>query len=305
MKTKKQYIPAEHRNIRPGIKMKPRYITIHNTGNTDQGADADAHARLLKKGNNRQASWHFSVDDKKVVQHLPTDEVGWHAGDGRGSGNMSSIGVEICENRDGDFAQAEANTAQLVRRLCDELDIPVSRVVPHRHWSGKNCPHRTLRHWGQFIEMVKKAPQKPDNPFDQFQPEELSPAPNGAGFTRTLKNTRPQMKGKDVLAVQEFLGVKPWKDQEGRKVGIFGPITEKKLKAWQKQNGIKVTGEVGDYNWFRMFGRVEDGSSDQSRWIRVKQDGKQIGAFQNPDNAIRLLTKILRKGDTIQVKQEK
>ncbi len=33
-------------------------------------------------------SWHFTVDDSVVYQHLPLDENGWHAGDGtNGTGN--------------------------------------------------------------------------------------------------------------------------------------------------------------------------------------------------------------------------
>ena len=45
---------------RPGIKMNPEYITIHETDNTAKGANDEAHARLQYNGNSRQASWHFS-----------------------------------------------------------------------------------------------------------------------------------------------------------------------------------------------------------------------------------------------------
>jgi len=36
-------------------------ITIHQTGNTNKGADAQAHANLQSKGNSRNASWHYTV----------------------------------------------------------------------------------------------------------------------------------------------------------------------------------------------------------------------------------------------------
>lgn len=65
------------------------------------------HARY-EKNPETPTSWHFTVDEKEIYQHLPLNENGWHAGDG-GTGNRKSIGIEICEN-DGDFEKAVANT---------------------------------------------------------------------------------------------------------------------------------------------------------------------------------------------------
>ncbi|WP_181574718.1 hypothetical protein [Lysinibacillus capsici] len=42
-------------------------ICIHETDNTNKGSEADNHARLQANGNSRQASWHWSVDDKEAV----------------------------------------------------------------------------------------------------------------------------------------------------------------------------------------------------------------------------------------------
>ncbi len=150
------------RRNRPGLKLDgPRYITIHDTGNPARGADAAMHSRYIRSDSaaRRPASWHYTVDDHVVYKHLPLSEVGWHAGDGRkpGGGNMASIGIEICENRDGDRAKAEALAAKLVALLLVAYGLPVERVVQHNHWSGKDCPH-ILRHrpggWDGFILSV-------------------------------------------------------------------------------------------------------------------------------------------------------
>ncbi|MEB8706802.1 N-acetylmuramoyl-L-alanine amidase, partial [Bacillus cereus] len=99
-------IPKGNRN-RPAYSMNPRYITIHTTANQNAGTDARAHARYVNNGGGSSSvSWHFTVDDNRIVQHLPLNENGWHAGDGNGAGNRSSIGIEICENRDGNFEKA-------------------------------------------------------------------------------------------------------------------------------------------------------------------------------------------------------
>ncbi len=149
------------RKNRPGYKVRARYITIHDTANPNRGADALAHARYLHSDSaaDRPISWHLTVDDRRVVQHLPLDENGWHAGDGRdGAGNRQSIGVEICENADGDRARAERNAARLVARLLKELNLGPDAVVQHSQWNGKNCP-RVLRSrpggWESFLDAVR------------------------------------------------------------------------------------------------------------------------------------------------------
>lgn len=89
------FIPVGANN-RPGYAMTPLYITVHNTANTAVGADAAAHARYLKNPDTT-TSWHFTVDDTEIYQHLPLNENGWHAGDGNGSGNRASIELKFAK----------------------------------------------------------------------------------------------------------------------------------------------------------------------------------------------------------------
>jgi len=156
-----RFIPVSNKETRPGIKMVPKYITIHETDNPSPGADAQAHARLQERGNDRTASWHLQIDDQEAIQSIPFDEVAWAAGDGRnGTGNLKSIHIEICINSDGDYKRAVQNTAEVTKQLLDQLNIPQSNVVQHNYWTGKNCP-RNLRSgekgigWNDFIKMVK------------------------------------------------------------------------------------------------------------------------------------------------------
>lgn len=60
------------------------FVTIHDTGNNSLGATAQMHTNYLNN-QNPAASWHYTVDQNEVHQHLPLDEVGWHAGDGTGT----------------------------------------------------------------------------------------------------------------------------------------------------------------------------------------------------------------------------
>ncbi|MCW2278750.1 peptidoglycan recognition protein family protein [Heliophilum fasciatum] len=141
---------------RPGYPMKPAYLTIHNTGNSSKGANAAGHVEYIKSTAAGSTGWHYTVDDKQIIQHLPITENAWHAGDGtNGPGNRTSVGIEICENADGDLAKAEANAQDLVCKLLIENGIPLENVVPHKNWTGKDCPHLILPHWDQFIAGVK------------------------------------------------------------------------------------------------------------------------------------------------------
>ncbi|QTN34047.1 N-acetylmuramoyl-L-alanine amidase [Akkermansiaceae bacterium] len=158
--------------VRP---MTPRYITIHSTQNFT--ADAEKHSLALKRGALRAPKrrggnrigyliWHFTVDQGRAIQHLPTSEQGEHA-DFDGPGNRYSIGIEMCEERGSSIAATVERTAKLTAVLMKKHGIPVSRVVPHYHWPrrgakppNKDCPHFLLdngrpgRKWRVFQEKV-------------------------------------------------------------------------------------------------------------------------------------------------------
>jgi putative chitinase len=53
-------------------------------------------------------------------------------------------------------------------------------------------------------------------------------------------------EGAEVKKLQEKLGVES--------IGKFGPKTEAAVKAWQKANGLKDDGIVGDATWAKLFG---------------------------------------------------
>ena len=150
------FIPAGSAN-RPGKRLAPTAITIHNTDNAAPGANAAAHARYVKGADARarQVSWHFTVDDTAVFQSLPTNEVGWHAG----GGNASSIGIEICMHQGMNEQAAYERAALLTAVMARQHGISVvNGIVQHHHWTGKNCP-RVLRSrsngWTGFLQRVR------------------------------------------------------------------------------------------------------------------------------------------------------
>ncbi len=156
MNYKIDHIPISNLR-RPGIKMTPEYITIHSTANPKSAAQNERDW-LVNPTNKRQASWHIAVDEKQAVEAIPLNEIAWHAGDGRGNGNMKSIGIEICES--GDRAKTIENVVKLVAVLLKERGWGVDRLRRHYDWSRKNCPRimgaNNWAGWVQFKADVQK-----------------------------------------------------------------------------------------------------------------------------------------------------
>ena len=157
--TRKKLVPAaQAAKITNGKGNAKKYIVVHETDNTRSGADADAHARLQYNGNSRNASWQYTVDDKEAVQSFEHTWRCWAAG--TATGNNQGIHVEICVNSDGNYTKAVQNAAELVAKIMKDENIPISRVVQHNYFSGKNCPCNMRAgkiSWSQFIAMVKAA----------------------------------------------------------------------------------------------------------------------------------------------------
>ena len=160
MKEIKTKLIPNNTAARSGYALKPQYITIHNTANTGVGANAENHAKYMQgSGKNSTASYHYVVDDKEIYRLLPDNEVAWHAADGEyGTGNRQSLAIEICENVDGNLLNATNNAVELTAHLMKLYNIPISNVVQHNHWSGKDCPNRIRRgepyNWQTFLNKV-------------------------------------------------------------------------------------------------------------------------------------------------------
>lgn len=158
VKTKQQLIDDNSRIY--GRENGKKYITVHQTGNTKKGAGAQSHANLQTNGNARSASWHWQVDDKIAIQSFTHDAQCWHAGDGRGDGNLNSIAVELCINQDADYKTTVENGAKLVKKIMKDEGIPLENVKQHADWSNKNCPAQIRAgqdgiDWDAFLEMVE------------------------------------------------------------------------------------------------------------------------------------------------------
>jgi hypothetical protein len=131
-----------------GLNKKPVYftkkidrITIHWIGpyphHTPEGVRA-----WWENGSNGagvQASTHFIVKEKIIIQTLPLNEVGWHSGDAR---DYHSIGIEVVPmNLTGEFSKQTIETLkELIKHIRKEIGAD---LILDRHYDGtqkKDCP---------------------------------------------------------------------------------------------------------------------------------------------------------------------
>ena len=167
VKVETRLIPTSKNSIKAPYSMKPEYITIHNTYN-DASADSEVTFMI---NNNNKVSYHYAIDDKKVINCVPENRNAWHCGDGSGDGNRKSIGIEICYSKSGGarYSKAEALTVKFTAQLLKKYGWGVDRVKTHKHWTElgvkakrstyvKNCPHRILNEgrWQSFLNAVQK-----------------------------------------------------------------------------------------------------------------------------------------------------
>lgn len=177
MNITQMFIP-QNTKARPQKSLNFKGITIHNTGNYSNGAGALNHGKYMQgSGSNNLVSWHYTVDDTNIVQHLPENEIGWHAGDGaNGKGNTTTIAIEICVNPDSNLLQATDNAVKLCADILNRHGIQNASgyLFQHRDWNGKNCPAELRKgnpyNWQTFIDKVNAELQ----PKSQTEPNKYT-----------------------------------------------------------------------------------------------------------------------------------
>ncbi|EAD2090188.1 N-acetylmuramoyl-L-alanine amidase family protein [Listeria monocytogenes] len=140
---------------RPGYKLlRVSKIVMHYTANP--GASADNHRRYFRDLKDRYASAHIFIDDKEAICIIPLNEVAYHANERSckltalqastsyyrgGNANLTSIGIEMCLDKNGNITAATFNrSVDVAAELCKTYDLTASDIIRHYDVTGKNCP---------------------------------------------------------------------------------------------------------------------------------------------------------------------
>lgn len=171
LEIKEKLIPdgSKHKPNRKLTSGRVEYITIHNTADINEAPgtnDAEQYARATHNGAMGGVSVHYYIDETDCWQLLREDEMGFHAADGYGPGNGTSIAIEIIMDGTGseEDVEAEARGAILAAALLKIHGLGIDRLTTHRHWYPKKyCPLYILPHWQRFADTVKGYLDLPEN----------------------------------------------------------------------------------------------------------------------------------------------
>jgi N-acetylmuramoyl-L-alanine amidase len=230
-------------NRRPGLPLAATTITIHNTGNPTSTA-TNERRWLTNSTNGRQASYHIVVDAKEAIEVLPLNEVAWHAGDGSKptSGNMTSIGIEICErdSKLGEYAQTLTNAVDLVAKLLHERGWGVDRLRRHYDWSGKQCPRLMnldgkWSGWYQFVQRVQKV-------LKTYNKLQVKVVVNGKQLVEPgmLMDNRTYVP---LRVIAKALGAQIGWDQQSKEASIDGVVIDGMVMSGTTYVPLRLLGE--------------------------------------------------------------
>jgi hypothetical protein len=158
-----------------------------------------------------------------------------------GVNRISHVGLCIKNNGDGTIQVIEGNTSGTAKGDQRNGGMCVEKT---RAYVKNNKPKlvNAVVGWGRPVYAGEEALPLLSKVSSSDAP--LAPAPIAK---KEFKPFKVGAKGSSVKKIQEALGVKPAE-------GNFGPVTDKAVKAFQKANGIKVTGIVDSQTYKSILG---------------------------------------------------
>lgn len=258
-----------------------KYLVYHYTGNdgdSDEGNGKHFHNHIVK------ASAHYFVDDDSVTQSVPDNYAAYSVGGKCQSKhhplynickNANSISIEMCDCYKNGVVEITdktlENAIELGKVLMKKYNIPIKNVIRHYDVNGKACPNcnglLNDATWNAFKSRLNGAPvaiPKADTPvpqksgYDAWVARLQSELNNqfdkglkvdGLKGPKTLSacvTVKRGAKGNITKLIQERLNSVGFKLSTD---GKFGGGTERAVKVFQKNRGLKQDGIVGTNTW--------------------------------------------------------
>lgn len=158
---------------RPGSKRTTtKGIVLHYTASP--GGTAANHKSYFGRGaDGRFAGAHLFVDKNEALCIVPLNEIAYHANEAKcrisslygkvggyqGNANVTTIGIEMCIEKDGTIATATFNrTVDVTVELLKKYGLKANNLYRHYDITGKNCPAPWVSkpaEWTRFRDAVK------------------------------------------------------------------------------------------------------------------------------------------------------
>jgi N-acetylmuramoyl-L-alanine amidase len=257
-------------------KYDKKWLVIHFTAN--DGDNATNNGKYFKN-NVVKASAHYFVDDDTVVQSVEEDYVAYAVGgkklkNTKGAKyhgvctNYNSISIEMCDTvKDGKYnvsSKTRAKAIELAKDIVKRHNIDKSHVVRHYDITGKMCPKYyvdDINEWKSFVDDIfnSKSTKTKTVTTNSKVITSLQKALNNSYKLKLVVDGKLGNKTKTVLQTYNIKNYTnnayaKWIQQRLKDKGYnikvdgkFGSDSEKILKQFQKDKGLKTDGVCG-YN---------------------------------------------------------
>lgn len=267
-------VPQNKWNIKCPYSMNPDGICVHNTANK---ASAMAEVSYMV-GNNNRVSYHYAIDNYRIVQGIEENRNAWHSGDGtNGKGNRNKIAIEICHSINPDismFTASEMLAAKFIAYKLKEKGWGIERVSKHQDYSGKYCPHKTLDlGWERFLNLIRA---------------ELGQVQTSSNEI-TYSTIKRGSQGNLVKIAQEKMIQKGYLLTKFGADSDFGDETEAAVKQLQRDAGLVVDGIIGPKTWAVL-------NSDFMRPNKPEYPGYLIKQGQTSDDVGKVQARLIELG---------
>lgn len=264
------------KSMTDGPGSKALGILFHETANKSVGANAAAHARLQKRGNVRNASWNWTVDDTEAVQSFPNGIKTWSAG----RGGLHYVSVEMCVNPDGDYAQTIQNAVELAHWL--RAQGVGNALVNHHDITGKDCPRQLLAGaaggWDALVRRINGTPAPPrptaPKPSGQLDDDGYEGSGTLGAMQRAIGSANPDgtlsSPSNFTRSLQRWLNDRGFRDYEGKALVVDGHGHRQNVPS------AVITRTRTDFAFQRYLATLEPGYVPDGKWGRPSAGVKII-----------------------------
>lgn len=170
MNIKEKLLPIDEYSRSGGKLLGVKGVVVHYVGVAGQKPEQTiAYFESLRGGKNGWASAHYVVgNDGTIYNCIPKDEVAWHCGATKYREgieellgkypNNTTIGIEMCHEKDGFTDKCEGAASWLCAMLLRENGLTINDLYRHYDVTGKLCPlfyAESEYEWACFKALVK------------------------------------------------------------------------------------------------------------------------------------------------------
>jgi len=237
------FVPAKHFSRVGGRRID--VVVIHTMEAPEASSTAEAVARWFQV-TDRPVSAHYCIDDDSIVQCVREEDVAWAAPGANAHGiqlEHAGFARQTAVGWDDPYSRAVlGRSAVLAAEICTRYRIPVAWLLAPELRLGRRGitgHHHVSLAFGRS---------------DHVDPGEAFPVE--AYLTRVrehLPGPRPTlrrgMRGEAVAGLQRLLVARGFLAGAADVDGVFGPVTERAVRAFQRHAVLEPDGIVGADTW--------------------------------------------------------